>query len=141
MSRRLESLAWLIRLSPKIQPVEDPDPIMLEPRHRIFSAATGQWHEVIGDENARAILGEDVFANGPREVRTKRTKAVAGLSPTSPTTPRGDGEDPTEAGFGTGGRGAVEREGVLGQTMSDWRSAERGGFFGRRDSEEVGTAW
>ena len=138
-------------LSPKIQPIEDPDPIMLEPRHRIYSSATGQWHEVVGDDAARAILGDEVFMNGPREVRSKRAQAIPGFPSTftssdaTAATTSGVNDyglnGTVEDGFGTGGRGAVEREGVLGGEMGDWASVQRRGFFGRKESGDAGTAW
>lgn len=45
------------------------------------------------------------------------------------------------AGFGTGGKGrVVEREGLLGEKLGDWRDAARGRFFGRGRDEHVGLA-
>ncbi|WWC66187.1 uncharacterized protein I206_100088 [Kwoniella pini CBS 10737] len=66
---------------PIIQPIHDPDPIILATRHRIFNPTTGKWHEVIGDAAARAILGEEAFRNGPRETRELRKPAMEGLEP------------------------------------------------------------
>jgi hypothetical protein len=45
--------------SPKIQPIFDPDPIVLPTRHR-FRDHEGNLREVVGDEAARAILGDDM---------------------------------------------------------------------------------
>ncbi|ORX37370.1 hypothetical protein BD324DRAFT_681266 [Kockovaella imperatae] len=138
---------------PKIQPIEDPDPIILETRHRIFSPKTGHWHEVIGDDAARAILGEDVFTNGPKEVRMKRARALPEIyaavtaAPSEDETsivPRrlpalfsGSEEDLTEAGFGTGGRGAVEREGLKGENLGQWRRVQPGILFGQKENDHV----
>lgn len=59
---------------------------MLEPRHRLFDAVTGQWHEVVGDQAAIDILGEDVFYNGPKEVRMTRAMALPGFGPVAQMT-------------------------------------------------------
>ncbi|WVQ97634.1 hypothetical protein IAU59_004748 [Kwoniella sp. CBS 9459] len=64
---------------PLIQPIHDPDPVVLATRHRIFSAEDGQWHEVIGDDAALEILGRDTFFNGPQERRELRKPALPGL--------------------------------------------------------------
>ncbi|WRT64352.1 uncharacterized protein IL334_001284 [Kwoniella shivajii] len=64
---------------PLIQPIHDPNPIILQTRHRIFDSTTGKWHEVIGDAAAVSILGEDVFRNGHKEVRELRKPALPGL--------------------------------------------------------------
>ncbi|OCF37670.1 hypothetical protein I316_00797 [Kwoniella heveanensis BCC8398] len=64
---------------PLIQPIHDPDPVVLATRHRIFSAEDGQWHEVIGDAAAIEILGRDTFLNGPQERREIRKPALPGL--------------------------------------------------------------
>lgn len=48
---------------------------MLPPRHRFFSALDGHWHEVVGDDAAIAILGEDVFLHGPQFRRVDRRPA------------------------------------------------------------------
>ena len=127
--------------SPKIQPIEDPNPIILPPLHRIFSPQTGKWHEVQGDEAAIAILGEDVFYNGPKETRTER-------KPCEETFDRSDDsvlkflshgkEDLTAEGFGTGGKGrVVERQGVLGQELGDWKDVDRGNIFGHKEANEA----
>ncbi|WVF70268.1 hypothetical protein IAT40_005057 [Kwoniella sp. CBS 6097] len=64
---------------PLIQPIHDPDPVVLATRHRIFSAEDGQWHEVVGDEAAIEILGRDTFLKGPQERREIRKPALPGL--------------------------------------------------------------
>ncbi|KAK6905926.1 hypothetical protein I203_106761 [Kwoniella mangroviensis CBS 8507] len=64
---------------PLIQPIHDPDPIVLATRHRIYNPTTKKWHEVIGDAAAISILGEDVFRNGPKENRELRKPALPGL--------------------------------------------------------------
>ncbi|WWC99906.1 hypothetical protein V866_006815 [Kwoniella sp. B9012] len=64
---------------PLIQPIHDPDPIVLATRHRIYDPTTKKWHEVIGDAAAISILGEDVFRNGPKEYRELRKPALPGL--------------------------------------------------------------
>jgi hypothetical protein len=99
--------------SPKIQPVEDPNPEILETRHRIFSIADGKWHEVIGDAAAIRILGEEAFYGGQKETRRKRAAALPGLTPPEPVD--GDAD-------GTAGRRIIEREGVMGGEMGPWRS-------------------
>ena len=86
-----------------------------------------------------------------------RQPALPGLTPTKTTFDHesirqrgqidlgmGDG-DPTEMGYGTGGRGVVEREGVDGGEMSDWRETDRGRLFGMAHepdaAEEIGAAY
>ncbi|WWC86483.1 uncharacterized protein L201_001360 [Kwoniella dendrophila CBS 6074] len=66
---------------PLIQPIHDPNPIILATRHRIYDNTTKQWHEVIGDSAALAILGEDVFRNGEKTYRELRKPALPGLEP------------------------------------------------------------
>lgn len=73
--------------SPKIQPISDPNPIILPTRHRMYSPRDGQWHEVIGDEEAIGILGQDVFLYGPKIMRIDRRLADSTVS-ASPTQER-----------------------------------------------------
>jgi hypothetical protein len=111
----------LIRCSPKIQPIFDPEPIMLESRHRIFSPFDNQWHEVIGDAAAIAILGEDVFLNGRKTVREARKSVLPGFE-------KENGE--IEAGGVGRGLGRVrEREGLLGGQWGPWKDVGRGRVF------------
>ncbi|RXK39764.1 hypothetical protein M231_02957 [Tremella mesenterica] len=101
---------------PKIQPVLDPNPIMLPTRHRIFSQRDGKWHEVIGDEAAIAILGEDVFRNGPQEIRQQRLSDEQALRATSSVQSSGRLDDDE---LNRGGR-VMEREYLKGGPESDW---------------------
>ncbi|WVR06046.1 hypothetical protein IAU60_003074 [Kwoniella sp. DSM 27419] len=96
---------------PLIQPIHDPDPIVLRTRHRIFSPQTGKWHEVIGDEAAIEILGEDVFRNGPQERRELRKPALPGLEPMDEEAKR----MAREAGIGSTGY-SVYTTGGIGQS-------------------------
>jgi hypothetical protein len=121
VSTRNFSSTWLTLSSPKIQPIFDPEPIILEPRHRIFSAADGQWHEVIGDASAIAILGEDAFYNGPKTVREVRKSVLPGFE-----TENGEIE---EGGIGRGMGRVREREGLLGGQWGPWKDAGRGKVF------------
>ena len=131
-------------------------------RHRIFSPATGKWHEVIGDEAAIEILGKDVFENGPKEVRNVRRIAtdtgklygnlldeatLRGEAKSANARAQGridnfiDGlseEELLAQGFGTGGKGKiVEREWVRGtESKPDWKKVVRGHIFGRQEEEE-----
>lgn len=118
--------------SPVIQPVHDPDPIQLPTRHRIFSQADGKWHEVVGDAAAIAILGEDVFRNGPREVREERRivmpgdprfeNAASNGGTSTAIRPKAAGDD----GYATKGR-VMEREYVKGGPETDWREVSQVG--------------
>lgn len=108
---------------PKIQPIFDPEPIMLEPRHRIFSPYDNEWHEVIGDAAAIAILGEDVFYNGAKTVREVRKSVLPGFE-------KENGEI-EEGGVGRGLGRVREREGMLGGKWGPWKDANRGKLFER----------
>lgn len=104
---------------------------------------TGKWHEVEGDEAAIEILGEDTFHNGPKEIRQTRqlydsdAAARAEESFISTLTRGLEGRDLTAEGFGTGGKGrVVEREGILGEDLGEWKDVERGHIFGREKEDE-----
>ena len=123
--------------SPKIQPIFDPKPTTLEPRHRIFSSADGQWHEVVGDAAAIAILGEDAFYNGKNEKRQVRNLDFGGRG-------EQDGEGVRDNGVGSGTGRVREREGVLGGKMGQWTEVgrravgqEKGKETGVRDEKGV----
>ena len=133
--------------SPKVQPIHDPDPILLETRHRIFSQADGQWHEVIGDAAAIEILGEEVFYRGRKQSRETRAMTMPGWDGVMKNM---TDEDLLARGLGTGfGMGRVlEREGLLGGEMGEWHevgkrtgtgSGTRRGIQIERDSK-VGLA-
>jgi hypothetical protein len=108
-------LGWLSKqrtlnwISPTIQPIYDPDPIILPTRHRFFSPIDGHWHEVIGDEAAIDILGEDVFLYGPKVIRQVRALY----------TPESKGDVPTI----NSEQRIIEREGeeVDGHAKGDWK--------------------
>lgn len=108
----------IYHIYPKIQPIHDPDPIRLPPRHRIFSPVDGAWHEVIGDEAALAILGPAVFYNGWREYREYRAPALPGLTEDGEvlvfSEMRGSKEPAFEAR-------EIEREGERGK-LGGWRA-------------------
>lgn len=104
--------------SPTVQPIHDPDPLVLPSRHRMFSSSDNQWHEVIGDEAAIAILGENVFRNGPQQTRNER-KSI---------TPEEEHRIRRHLEAGDGGNGpfmarVIEREGEEseGSVRGDWR--------------------
>ncbi|OXG23672.1 hypothetical protein C367_03649 [Cryptococcus neoformans Ze90-1] len=129
---------------PRILPVEDPNPIIQPTKHRIFSAVDNKWHEV-DEATAREVLVDDVFENGPKEVREKRYSLLPGLGEMrkedqdkwklvngqwveitgvkEPFKGRPGGEQEDENGFLWGqGNGKVwEREYTLGETVSDWK--------------------
>jgi hypothetical protein len=118
---------------------------------------------VVGDDAAIAILGKDVFENGPKEVRNVRRIAtdtgkldgnlldeatLRGEAKSDNARAYGriesfiDGlteEELLAQGFGTGGKGKiVEREWVRGtESKPDWKKVVRGHIFGRHE-EEVG---
>jgi hypothetical protein len=105
------TLDTLLTNSPKIQPIHDPDPVRLQTRHRMFSPRTGHWHEVIGDEAAIELLGEDVFRNGPQTFREVRRALLPGLDDSyydQPAEVRG------------GSARIIEREQVEGVTSGHW---------------------
>ncbi|RSH85404.1 hypothetical protein EHS25_004800 [Saitozyma podzolica] len=60
-------------LYPCVQPVEDPNPIVLEPRHHIFSVVDGKVHEVEGDAAAIEMMGQEAFEHGQKEVTHVRS--------------------------------------------------------------------
>jgi hypothetical protein len=109
-------------LSPKIQPIADPNPIPLKPRHRIFSSLDNEWHEVIGDEAAIEILGEDVFLHGKKTHREDRGMALPGLGG---VVTKFTGDDVFEAGQDVGLGRVIEREGIVGQHMGPWHELGR----------------
>jgi hypothetical protein len=77
----------------------------------MFSPRTGHWHEVIGDEAAIELLGEDAFRNGPQTFREVRRAMLPGLDNTYE-------EQPEEI---RGGRArVVERETIEGVTQGEW---------------------
>lgn len=96
----------------------------METRHRIFSQADGQWHEVIGDQAAIAILGEEAFYGGQKQTRDVRGMALPGLGESMSKMTE---EELLVNGLGTGhGLGRVlEREGYLGGAMGQWREVGR----------------
>lgn len=114
--------------SPKIQPIHDPDPIRLPPRHRIFDPTTSAWHEVIGDEAALAILGPAAFYNGWREYREYRAPALPGLTEDGEvlvfSEMRGSKEPQFEAR-------QIEREGERGTLSSSSWKALKGKLDGK----------
>lgn len=115
---------------PKIQPIYDPQPAVLPTRHRIFSPADGHWHEVIGDEAAIAILGEDVFYNGPQERREKRELALPALDPAERARAAKELQVEAEALEADGVRHGrvLEREGVRGAEMGEWHQIKDGRY-------------
>lgn len=82
---------------------------MLPTRHRFFSTIDGNWHEVIGDEAAIAILGEDVFLHGPKIMRQVRALVTPDFKDEAPVA----GSE----------RRVIERQGeeVDGHAKSDWK--------------------
>ncbi|KAK8866135.1 hypothetical protein IAR55_001286 [Kwoniella newhampshirensis] len=133
---------------PKIQPIHDTDPIRLPTLHRIFSPLTGKWHEVEGDAAAIAILGQDTFNNGPKEVREIRRPALPGLEPMTEESGARSGSTTGVSGltqgakrvFGGGLTGRIlEREYPVGGRETDWRVVRRhGDMSGSR--QDVGLA-
>jgi hypothetical protein len=106
--------------SPKILPVSDTDPIVLEPRHRIFSTTDGKWHEVVGDAAAIEILGKEAFRSGEKEVRDIRGHALPGFGEVTELSER----DKAEAGLVGRTARVLQREGVKGE-MGEWREVAR----------------
>lgn len=107
-----------------------------------------KWHEV-DEATAREVLGDDVFENGPKEVREKRFSLLPGLGEMrkedqdkwrlvngkwveiadvrEPYNGRLGGEQEDEDGFLWGqGNGKVwEREYTVGETVSDWKEVAK----------------
>ncbi|KAE8543343.1 hypothetical protein D1P53_000045 [Cryptococcus gattii VGV] len=133
---------------PRILPVADPNPTTQPAKHRIFSIVDNKWHEV-DETTAREALGDDVFENGPKEVREKRYSLLPGLGEMrkedqdkwrlvngqwveitgdrEPSESRPGGEQEDDNGFLWGkGNGKVwEREYTLGETASDWKEVAK----------------
>jgi hypothetical protein len=119
-----------LKRSPKIQPIFDPDPIILERRHRICDGSTGKWHEVVGDDAAIAILGLEVFERGPREEREERAPALEPLpwqvkARESTSALGGGGEGDDVAGERKYEHRVIERVGK-GGVMDKWRTLAGG---------------
>lgn len=127
-----------------IQPISDPDPIILEPRHRIFSGLTGKWHEVVGDDAAIEILGIEVFYGGPKEVREERAPAlppIGGMGDDTSTSRYPAGEAGGEGEGGEYSHRVIERDGTGGK-MGQWKALVGGGSKGGegnvRDDRMIG---
>ena len=115
--------------SPRIQPIHDPDPIMLQPRHRMFSPRTGHWHEVIGDAEAISLLGEDAFLNGPKQYREIRRAALPGLDSSYEDQP-----EEIKAMYNGKAR-VIERETVEGGPTGHWHKI-MGGSSSKEDVDD-----
>jgi hypothetical protein len=87
---------------------------MLQPRHRMYSPRTGQWHEVIGDAEAISLLGEDAFLNGPKQYREIRRAALPGLDSSY--------EDQPDEIKQAGKARVIERESVQGVSEGHWHT-------------------
>lgn len=77
----------------------------------MFSPRTGHWHEVIGDEAAIELLGNDAFRNGPQTYREVRRALLPGLDDTYEDQPT----EPREARV-------IERENIEGVTSGHWHT-------------------
>lgn len=122
----------LIRYSPKIQPIADPNPTLLPVRHRIFSQRDGRWHEVVGDAAAIEILGEEAFRNGQQERREVRKLArpwpsTDGTATGEATMDVAENTGETEQDHVARGGRIIEREGVLGGQMGQWHQTAGSG--------------
>jgi hypothetical protein len=115
------------RASPRIQPIEDPNPIELQSKHRIFSVTDGRWHEVEGDAAAIELLGRETFEHGEKEVRYTREPVSEERHSVSNTAPE------TDATLQSGqARRVIERESVGSHVGRSRLVSGASGHEGRR---------